>query len=460
MTLRKVPPLRVVLTVDECKRVTAYLSLLIQIDKRVNAGKRKAKSKKQPKSKDIMTRSNVGLFVLWEYELYFLDTVVYLEVSIFTQLEWQHMIDTVVLTLNPAQYHIIDPDRFTPSAHWVLTGLDSGIISKQNPTKKELAHGIYKPRLMLADRIVAKDKHEALLKIEVSLPKLMFGNNFDELQQKDFPAVLAKLVRVLQSMGVKTTEQFLAQAAVASIHYAKNIVFTDGTIPYFYINKIKEANIKLSLDSNKTDYRNEGHVYKWHCNSYEIVFYDKVKDLVMAKKSDKRAVEKDSSVQMQTLHDLQLKHKFEVLRMEVRLNKRPKIKQLFKTLGVASNFTFKSLFKLATAREVLLHYIDELESKRSVLHDYRASSDRALLTALLINNTELGLKQILQMYGLKKIFEIMPPRELRAMLPPSKQRSWYRLMADINKIKLPVARATFGTVREQVTKFKALKLVS
>jgi hypothetical protein len=121
------------------------------------------------------------------------------------------------------------------------------------------------------------------------------------------------------------------------------------------------------------------------------------------------------------------------------------------TISIIFGFTLKSLFKLATSREVLLHYINELESKRSVLLDYRKSSDKGLVSALILNNPPLGLKQILQMYGLKKLFEVMPP--------PSKQRSWYRLMVDVNKIKLPVARATFGAIREQVIKFKPLRLI-
>ena len=54
----------------------------------------------------------------------------------------------------------------------------------------------------------------------------------------------------------------------------------------------------MSLDVNQTDYRNEGHSYKWHCNSYEIVFYDKIKDLEKAKHSDKRAIEKDNAIQL------------------------------------------------------------------------------------------------------------------------------------------------------------------
>ncbi len=198
------------------------------------------------------------------------------------------MIDTIVLTLTPDMFSITKPEQFEPSAHWAASSLlaSSGRLldenqstlkslkSKQNPTKKELAMGYYKPRLTLLRIIRPLQGYKTLLRIEVSLPKLLFSNNFEELTRKDFAAVINKLANVLKSMGVTITREQLAQADVSAIHYAKNIPLTDGSTPYHYINKIKEANIKLSLDVNQTDYRNEGHSFKWHCNSYEVVFYD------------------------------------------------------------------------------------------------------------------------------------------------------------------------------------------
>ncbi len=187
------------------------------------------------------------------------------------------MIDTIVLTLTPDMFSITKPEQFEPSTHWALNEKQStpmGLKSKQNPTRKEIALGYYKPRLTLLRSVRPLQGYKTLLRIEVSLPKLLFGNNFEELTHKDFAAVINRLVTILKPMGVATTAGQLAQADVSTIHYAKNIPLTDGSTPYHYINKIKEANIKLSLDVNQTDYRNEGHSFKWHCNSYEVVFYD------------------------------------------------------------------------------------------------------------------------------------------------------------------------------------------
>ena len=143
--------------------------------------------------------------------------------------------------------------------------------------------------------------------------------------------------------------------------------------------------------------------------------------------------------------------------MEVRLNKRSKIKQLFKTLGVKADLTFRNLFKPAIARKVLLHYLDEIERKRPALLDLKATTDKSLLVALLCNNPKLGPKRIIQLYGLKRILESMNLRELRTMFGNYNKRSWYRLMTDANAIELPLAPSPFQVIRDCLMKFKPLR---
>lgn len=99
----------------------------------------------------------------------------------------------------------------------------------------------------------------------------------------------------------------------------------------------------------------------------------------------------------------------------------------------------------------------ELESKRSALLDYKPANDKALLTALIMNNHELSTTKILQMFGLKKALESVTMRELRVMFKHN-QRSWYRLTADASKLKLPTSKNIFGLVREHLLKFKTVKL--
>lgn len=371
------------------------------------------------------------------------------------------MIDTVVLLLPQHAYQITEPDKFVPSARLITrinTRAVHGIQSRQNPTKKELLAGIYKPRLTLFHSANSRNSKEIVLKIELSLPKLFFGNNFQELKGKDLQPLLQRLADTLGQMEVIVDPLELAKAPVSMIHYSKNIMLKDGSTPYHYINKLKESNMKMSLDVNQTDYRNEGHSYKWHCNSYEIVFYDKIKDLEKAKLSDKRAIEKDSAIQLKLFPELvQRKKKLEILRMEVRLNKRQKMKQLFKKLNITSDLTLKSLFNPTMSKKILLHYLDELESKRFSLLDYTAVNDKALLADLIFSNPELSPRRIFQIFGLSKALAAINVRELKQMSKCSKRR-WDRIIADAKEIKSSMVKRDFDDIRKKIISSYVLKI--
>lgn len=374
------------------------------------------------------------------------------------------MIDTIVLVLKQGMFTIIEPDRFEPSARWLKDdSLSFGgrgyIPSKQNPTPSELKNGIYKPRLTLTKRMNGYRNFEVTLKIEFSLPKLIFGNNFDELENKDFDAIIEKLRLLLKDMGVVVFSVKLGEAMVSAVHYSKNIPLTDGSTPYQYIKKIAEANIKLSLDVNQTDFRNDGHSFKWHANSYEVAFYDKLKDLNASKISEKRAIERDNAIQLSLFDTLQEQRPFEVLRMEVRLGTRQKIRQTLKSIRVNSEPTFRTLFSAQISQTILLCYLHEMESRRPSLLDYPNNKQKELLADLTINNPTLSPKRILQIFGLKQALELFSMREVRVIFSKYSDRSWYRLVAETNKVKLPIPKDVFGVLRTHLTDFKPLKLV-
>lgn len=366
------------------------------------------------------------------------------------------MIDTMKLTQDKSMVSILNKDLFQKERQNASRGYFTLV---QNPTKTELRNGIYKPRLTLTKRFNVSGRFEQTLSIELSLPKLVYGNNFDELKDDDFPLVVEKLSEVLKAMGVRVFKELLISAPVSTVHYSKNIPLTDGSTPHFIIKKIKEANIPLALDINQTDYRNDGHSYKWHSNSYEVAFYDKIKDLEMALKSDKRTLEKDNRIQLHLFNEIAKKEKVEVLRMEVRLNNRQKMKQLFKMLNIESELTFKSLFSESISKCMLLHYLNELEKQRPKILDYSPPNSATLLAQIIVNNPNIGVQKTLQLFGLKQALDTITPRELRAMLGKSSTRSWYRLIAQTKNIKLPQVDSPFDIVRKNITDFKPLKLV-
>ncbi|HZW60654.1 MAG TPA: hypothetical protein VFF04_00330 [Candidatus Babeliales bacterium] len=453
------PSPSIVLSDEERMRVVMFFDLLSTIQQRL-AARRNAKRKTKITHKEDSSLSSFSRqrAVSFMHILYLFAAALSLLNHSNYLMQQDSMIDTIVLSLNKNMYEITQPDKFQPSARWVLApnAHNNFIQSKQNPTKKDLLHGIYKPRLTLSNRINSKGGHDIMIKIALSLPKLVHGNNFMELQYKDFHIIVDRLVAVLKTMGVHTTADILTNAPVAAIHYSKNIALTDGSIPYHYLQKIKEANAHHALDVNQTDYRNDGHSYRWHCNSYEIVFYDKIRDLEKAITSSRRAIEQDNEIQLMLAHRFQKRKKLEFLRMEVRLNKRQKMRHLFKKLGIAQNLTFKKLFKPAISKKILLHYMDQLQSRRPLLLDYNPKNSKAFLADLIFNNPTMNHKQILQSIGLKQVLETVTLRELRVMFKCS-DRSWYRFLEEMNKIQLPIARNPLKVIREQLEKFKPLK---
>ena len=158
------------------------------------------------------------------------------------------MIDTIVLLLPSHHFTITQLNKFTPNAQFVYS--HTLLRAVQNPLKQELKKGINKPRLTLLRRADMQGKQIV-----------------EQLQAK------------LTDMGVQVSVEHLQKADVIPIHYAKNIVLTDGSTPYGILKKIKQHKAPASLDTNQTDYRNDGHAFKWHCNGYEVVFYDKIKKI-------------------------------------------------------------------------------------------------------------------------------------------------------------------------------------
>lgn len=367
------------------------------------------------------------------------------------------MVDTIKLTLDKTMFYIAEKDRFQRDK---LNSIRGYFTMVQNSTKTELQQGIYKPRLTYTHRYNCSGRAEDTLSVELSLPKLLFLNNFDELQDSDFEQVTQLLQIRLREMGVRVFTNILTDAPVSLIHYSKNNPLTDGSTPHYLISKLKEANMPLSLDVNQTDYQNDGQSYKWHANSYEIAFYDKIYDLKKAKRyGDKRTIEKGNGIQLNLFDTFEKRRKFEVLRFEVRLNSRQKMSKLFRELGVNTELTFHNLFSSAISQNVLLHYLDKIENSRPKLLDVHANNAKSFLADLIINNPRLGTMKTLQIFGLKQAFNTTTPRELREMFGKQTDRNWYRLIAEAKKVNLPPTKNPFTVIREHLNRFEPLKLV-
>ncbi|MFC2066820.1 hypothetical protein ACFLUO_07210 [Chloroflexota bacterium] len=374
------------------------------------------------------------------------------------------MIDTIVLILSHDEFRILDHNKFSPSTeglynHYYRLGSRSNLICRQNPSPSELRGGIYKPRLSVTKRIDRYHNYETTLKVEFSAPKLLFGNNFDELNDIDFPRVVQVLKQKLEDMGVDVPEGSLINASVSTIHFSKNILLTDYTTPYTYLSLLTKININQRLDMNQTDFRNGGHSLKYRANSFEIAFYDKLKDLDKAKISERRAEERENSIQLNLFENIRRRKAFEILRMEVRLNKRQKIRQVLKCIELDIDPVFQSLFNKEIARKILLYYLKNIEAGYPPLLLYDYKNPELFLSELLTLNPKIKLRRALAILGLRDLIDKKGVREFREIINRFDRTSWYRLKKEMESISYPEDRDSFAVLRNAIEEFKSLKII-
>jgi hypothetical protein len=355
------------------------------------------------------------------------------------------MLDTIVLTLDGAQFEVLAPDRFSPSARGLLTppyyplGARGNFACVQNPTKQDLAASRYLPRLTLAKRKVPHG-FSLTLRIEFSAPKLVFGNNFDELGSRDFSRVLTSLHQALGVMGIRVSRDMLRGARVSAIHYSKNIAFTDFTTCSMVMRELDLIDLTKRLDLSQTDYRNEGHAIRYHADSFEVTFYDKIKDLEKARYSQKRSVERDYRAQAELFcgGSVALPRQLEVLRIEVRLGKRAKIRAVLKAIGAKAEIAFDSLFDAVIAKATLMQFWTQVRRQLPLIDPSKTGRPEDLL-ALLAATAKGPVRsgKLLQQLGCAMLVRSVGLRGAGAALSRHcSRRSWQRYKRELKGLSL------------------------
>lgn len=301
------------------------------------------------------------------------------------------MIDTIKLVLpfskRPYWY---EKARFQNSFD-TDTGLFKAVANPSSANKKK---GIYQPRLTYTERPIARGRNYELA-IELSLPKLMFNNNFNELTDADFEAVVKKLSDTVKATyGIWLLPLQLRKASIRKIDYSKNIIFTDRTPVANVLANIRTADISKVYDIQNTDFRNGGHIYHIHTNSLDIAIYDKVADLKQERISPKRSREKDGYIQMNLLDELERQKSVTVTRLEVRLNGLRKIRSELAKVGITHDTTFQEMFSSNTSQKLLLRHwqniferipkglLDSDTAEHLLINDKKANESMKMTEAL------------------------------------------------------------------------------
>lgn len=269
------------------------------------------------------------------------------------------MIDTVKIAV---PFHE-RPDWYKNIHKRINSGYGKGGVftARIRPKYEEQTYkrqGIYLPKLWYIERPRTQSRNKTFeLYIELSLPKLYFGNNFSELTDKLFSVVVDILSEALQDIyGLSVSPTEIKQATVSRIDYSKNTVFTDRTPVSTIINTLTTADVPKTYDTQNTDHKNGGQTYHIHTNTMDIVMYDKVADLRQAKVSEKRTHEEDNYTQLHLIEEFDKHPNVTIPRWEIRLGTRKIIRKELDAIGVSNDLHFGHLFSSDISQKILLRH--------------------------------------------------------------------------------------------------------
>lgn len=342
------------------------------------------------------------------------------------------MIDTVCLLIPKDKLTVVDLSHYGVPTWNLHSKTDQYDKFVKNPSKRDLESGLYFPRLTGYKR--KGFRQEANVRIEFSVPKLLYLNNLDELENKDFPQVISVLQDRLRTMGIIVSKALLEKASVSSVHFSRNIQLEDGYTVTHLISEMNKVNLRKSFDFSKTRFMNDGQSLYAHTTTHQMVVYDKVSDL---NKDKKRAIDKDQTLYQRSLFaelskDTELR---EILRFEIRLNHKQKMNKILEDLGYSKNPTFKDVFNSEMSRKVVESYWLKLIKERNLGLFSISVSVKDILRTLFLADKKLKPKQAIYLLGLFQLAKDEDGmRQLRTIVSKrSHDRTWYRIAKDMQK---------------------------
>lgn len=263
------------------------------------------------------------------------------------------MLDTICLELPRRHFKVTDPKRFQPDIWRIESSRAAFLQSFNNPTKAELQAGLYGPRMTYNKRGATYT-----LTVEFSAPKLVFGNNVEELSDDDLGHVIQELLKAMTRMGVSVPQRVLAGAKVLRFHPSKNIVLSSGFSSSLVVGDMAKVDINKALDITKMSYREGGNSLQFYSQKHSLVIYDKVAEMSRPKN---RQLDLEPDFKQLSLFEYRDKGMLprELLRFEVRFTDRTTIKKYLERLELEASIDLQGVFSSDVCQKIVeLHWND------------------------------------------------------------------------------------------------------
>ncbi len=339
------------------------------------------------------------------------------------------MIDTVSLKIKYPDFQVKDPYFFYPPlAIQKVQDLPPGWNARhlfkeyiQNPTREDKFADKNKPRLTIRRRLENNDLTHHLY-VEFSIPKLLFGENLQEVSNNHFSEVIQTLRCYLEEMSVIVSEETIRKSIVNVAHFSKNIRLEyPATTVREVLNELRKAEPDGKMEVNHREYRNDGESLYFYTTKHNIIFYDKIKDM---EKSRNISVDKNKTKKEKKMAKEQEDLKGQVLRMEVRYTDQKQVtKAVSNLLGRTLEFvTFEMLFDRELCRKALLKNWEDIVNRPSSQLSFKTAVTPEEVLNVLIRkamekeSTVHTLNTVLISYALQRLASDVGIKTLRNKL--------------------------------------------
>jgi len=359
------------------------------------------------------------------------------------------MIDTLGIKIRYPNFKVIIPQLFTPAliikesaltpynfmATPTIYGRNRFKKYTQNMTANDKKNSVYKPKLTAYQRFdEIYDLH-----IEFSVPKVIFGNSVREVSEEHLGALVGILKRQLGLMGIEVSAETLLKAVVVKAHFSKNIPLPHPLNSQDAIAGLYKADMGKGKDINMREFRNGGTALYFYATYYNVIFYDKLRDIATPKN---KAVDKDKPKSEKAfIRDNNFEQ--EILRYEVRLAKQTKLNHfLGEILGrKVESVTLEEIFKKDICQQALLKTWGEITNIPANQLAFKMGNTPEEVFDEMIKslspdkkNRNHSLNKTLASFGLYTLIQLKGVRWIRNRIEKNwTNKSWTRLSDDIKE---------------------------
>ena len=277
--------------------------------------------------------------------------------------------DTISFRINSNKFNVTNWAKITPEfsirkyANLSAKEVDMAKSGKLPYVRHFVLHpdkidDLYLPKVEIFEKVDTKSlQTEYDLVITLSLPKFLYGDNYQEIAASDRKNIIHDLSERLSRIGIIVSPYAIDGAQMSVVHFCKNIVMQTEHSVRAILTELSKVDIGKAYDTTddiRRKNKNNSETLHLRCGTREWSMYDKVEDL---KKPRNKSEDKEKTPQEKELVEIYNLTNKEVFRYEYRLNKAQTIKsEINKLLSrpYETPVIFADLFSEELWKKVLL----------------------------------------------------------------------------------------------------------